>query len=209
MSSKVYLGLDGIQSRSRGHNFGTVGYICELGPYSTHNRVEVLQDMNGYAVTNWCASNWTTIPHDELWTVCRQNEWFVSQVQYANLDFRGTPFEHRYNNVVIDRQILCFMQSNRSWLTPLEKLERGLTPLEEYEQMLLDCQLLLSTLADQERNVWGRRFATFIPFKSPNPQGYQGVWGDFDVPFTSLSCNTYVLHEFDSGRHILKTSRID
>ena len=178
MYVKVYLRSDGIGYQSQGDNFNIVGCVCRRNPQPSDPRLEVLMDLGGNSWLCWCASKFETIPHDELWTVCRWNEWFQSKVQFHNLDFRGTPFEHRHGEYISRR---------RRW--KFRPVDMG----------------NIVALAEQERNMWGIYFATFIPFKRPNPQGYQGVWGNFDRPLTYRFPSITVRDTVDSGRHILVT----
>ena len=178
MLPEVYLRSDGIEYQPRGDDFDTVGHICKREEQLPYVRIRVLQDSVNWR--NRCASNWITIPHDELWTLCRPGEEFLSKVQVRNLDFRGTPFEHRHNEYAFRRQfwILSCMDNSGD----------------------------VVWLSEQERNIWGAHFETFVPFKRPNPQGYQGVWGDFDCALTDLWSSLYVYDTFDSGIHALKVS---
>ena len=180
MYSKVYLRSDGIHYQPRGGDSDIVGYICGRDPYAIHARIKVVQDSVNWRL--WCASNWESVPHDNLWMECTRNEWFVSQIKFHNLDFRGTPFEHRHNEYVFRL---------RYW--------DGRSYLYDIENMIL--------LSEQERVTWGSRYAAFVPFKSPNPQGYQGVWGDFDKALGYLWHGIRVHDAFDSGIHALKVGR--
>ena len=94
MTTEVYLRSDGIGYQSRGRYFNTVGYICGRDQHSDSPCINVSQESNSW--WGWCVSSWATIPHDELWT----DETFVAKVKFHNLDFIGTPFEHRYNEYV-------------------------------------------------------------------------------------------------------------
>ena len=177
MISKVYLSLDGILHQSRGAGHDIVGYICKREIQSPYARVGILQDSANWG--HWCASNWITIPHDELWTLCKPDEALLSKVQVHNLDFRGTPFEHRHNEYVFRL---------RYW--------DGSSYIYDIENM--------SSLSEQERVTWGRYSGAFVPFKSPNPQGYQGVWGTFDILLSSRWHIMYVHDTFDFDIHALK-----
>ena len=63
----------------------------------------------------------------------------------------------------------------------------------------------LYQLADLERATWGDSYCEFIPFKNPNPQGYKGVWGNFDTCLKNLRDHCSPVNDaFESGVHILK-----
>ena len=106
-------------------------------------RVDVYQAGRG----DWCASLWDTIPPDELWRVRGYRETLFVRVTSANLCWRNTPLEHRYNLHLGD----------------------GARFSE------------LEILAKKERLMWEGKRKTFIPFKNPHPQGYQGVWMKLEV----------------------------
>ena len=197
MYRKVYLTSDGVgHQHQRGYeDFDIVGYICEICPLSTRPRVEVMEDINTRCSVDWCASIWEIIPTDELWTMCGSDETFASRVQFANLDFIGTPFEHRYNEFVFIRNEVFRYE-----------YMAHLIPFENYKEKSLRSRyrLLMTALAKQERATWGTHVKAFIPFKSSNPQGYQGIWGNFDKPLTHDRKSIYGHDKFDSGIHILK-----
>ena len=192
MFPRVYLRSDGIEHKLRGDDWGTVGYICKRYPHSPYARVSVSQgSVNWHSPDarlsvsqgsinwhNWCASNWVTIPHDDLWTVCTPDEALLSKVQVHNLDFIGTPFEHRYNEFVF----------RRKYWSPYR--------IHGIEN--------ISALAKRERETWGRYYETFVPFKKPNPQGYQGVWGNFDILLSSRWYTINVYDTFDLDIHTLQ-----
>ena len=180
MYSKVYLGLDGIQYQPQGddgNSYNVVGRIWDI--VTGYPRVRVYQDLGGHDWSTWCASNWETVPHDDLWKMCGPNDRFLSLLQFYNLDFRGTPFEHRYNEYVSRRKYWNSLRIN----------------------------IYLTKLAEQERNVWGRHCEVFIPFKRPNPQGYQGMWGLFDTPLAHLWDSIHVHDTLESDLHKLKVGR--
>ena len=120
---------------------------------------------------NWCASNWETIPVDELWQWMGRPRSLSTHTFLRRLDFRNTAFELRFN--LNDR------------------MGGGVTPLYQ--------------LADLERATWGDSYCEFIPFKRPHPQGYKGVWGNFDTLLKNLMADCFPVNDvFESGVHILK-----
>ena len=58
-------------------------------------------------------------------------------------------------------------------------------------------------LAEMEGLVWGPVTA-FVPFITPNPQGYLGVWGDFGESLKLFPPSLYVYDAFESGTHLLE-----
>ena len=59
-------------------------------------------------------------------------------------------------------------------------------------------------LASKEYRTWSRGFEAFIPFKKPHPEGYQGVWGNFDDWIMWDQAEMRVHDKYDSGVHLLK-----
>ena len=181
MHLNVYLRSDGIGYLPREYyaDLNSVGYISKDGLHTVYERVEVLQESTSW--WDWCASSWETIPHDELWILCRPGEKFTSQVNICNLDFIGTPFEHRYNEYVLTRKY---------WA---RGCAYGTGSVGE--------------LAEQEGKTWGIHYEAFIPFKKPNPQGYQGVFGQFQIPLADAQLSMLVHDAFDDGIHALKVGK--
>ena len=86
----------------------------------------------------WCASYWDYPPK---WGPGYDADLYT-YVDHNNLDFRGTPFELRYNAHFIPRHV--------------KNIHR---------------------LAILEGEMW-EGCKSFVPFKNPLPDGYQGVWDD-------------------------------
>lgn len=61
----------------------------------------------------------------------------------------------------------------------------------------------LEMLAKGERKLWGIHCTAFIPFKDPHPQGYKGVWGNFDLWLWSRCPDMKTHDELSSGYHVL------
>ena len=61
----------------------------------------------------------------------------------------------------------------------------------------------IATLANQEGLTWAEDYKEFIPFKTPQPSGYRGVYGEFH-PW--LDRGVDVLHVYDtfSPTHVLE-----
>ena len=178
MASNVYLRSDGAPYQPQGDdgNFNIVGYIGDRHLREAP-RLGVLMGSGRYPCLYWCMSEWEVVIHDELWEMCGPAEDFVSKVQFRNLDFRGTPFEHRYNEYVFRR-------------------EHG-----GGRCIYGEC---ITKLAKRERKTWPPWCMTFVPFKKPNPQGYQGVWGRFGDPLGNRWSSLRVVNTYYSGRHVLK-----
>ena len=78
------------------------------------------------------------------------------------------------------------------------------TPLEHrYNLSVRTFDSKLLTLARNERVLWKGDRKTFIPFKRPHPQGYQGVWMSTDLKVRGFSRSVWVHDEFTSG-HVLE-----
>lgn len=125
----------------------------------------------------WCASSWDEIPSEDLWWARGEKGILFTHVLFTNLDFRNTPFEHRFNLYAVD-----LFQTRHG--------ESGVHPE-------------LRRLAEMEAELW-REHNSFVPFKEPNPQGYQGVYGDFAFLITSTNTIAYVYDEFRCGRTLLE-----
>ena len=70
-----------------------IGYMDNISSY-WERPAQVYQEV---AYGPWCASRWDTIPPDELWRCRGEDGMLLTSVLRANLDWRSTPFEHRYN----------------------------------------------------------------------------------------------------------------
>ena len=90
--------------------------------------------------------------------------------------------------------------------TSLRKLDFRNTAFEHRSNLNdLEGGDALYQLADLERATWGDSHCEFIPFKRPHPQGYQGVWGNFDPLLKNLMADGFPVKDaFESGVHTLK-----
>ena len=72
------------------------GWMEPVGWVISHNsQMELYQPMEERS--KWCVSVWETIPPDTLWLGgigVKSSVYTIAR--FSNLDFRGTPFEHRY-----------------------------------------------------------------------------------------------------------------
>ena len=79
------------------------------------------------------------------------------------------------------------------------------TPLEHRHNLSIRRNdLELKILAENERHLWKGSRNTFIPFKRPHPQGYQGVLMSPSLEVGDMGHSTYVYDDFTSG-HVLMT----
>ena len=124
----------------------------------------------------WCPSRWETIPDDALWRARGLVDSFCMYVRVANLDFRNTPLEQMYN---LSLQGMVLNGSER-----MSELE---------------------TLARNERLLWEGVHKTYIPFKKPHPQGYQGIWVNLREWPESI-CEIIYVHDRFSPTHLLEIS---
>lgn len=78
------------------------------------------------------------------------------------------------------------------------------TPLEHRRNLHIHkCDPGLEILARNERLLWKGGSKTFIPFKLPYPQGYQGVWMNPSLDMEDIGWEIYVNDPFTSG-HVLE-----
>ena len=163
MTIRICLRSDGSQFETplSGEYLNVVGYIP-----STHRSIKVLRDYR-YSYS-WCASSWEVIPQLHNW-----GKMFLTYVDHTNLNFIGTPFEHRYND---------HLSRHNSDHVDRHRLDRR---------------------ARKELRRWGWGHDAFVPFKNPHPQGYQGVLINLNVMFDYSCRRLEVHDDYASGQHIL------
>ena len=63
----------------------------------------------------------------------------------------------------------------------------------------------LNTLAKMERQMWGKGYKEFVPFKSTHPQGYKGMCLGFEqyIVYGDGSICAFAQDKFESGIHSL------
>ena len=82
------------------------------------------------------------------------------------------------------------------------------TPLEHRHNKYLNrtkSDHQLNRLASKEYQMWKGMDKAFIPFKTPNPQGYQGVWMSLDSWLISAGACLRVYDKY-SPNHRLETN---
>ena len=85
-----------------------------------------------------------------------------------------------------------------------ENLNFQNTPFEHrYNLRISRPQTDLKILAKLEFDLWGAEYEAFVPFKNPHPQGYQGVWGDFNF-WSEMAYRRLDVHDTFEPDHILK-----